>query len=431
MYEKYMKEGKLWGMQNDKYDYFPKQSLRYLENQTLSKSVSKLFPLLSLEGRRGSGKVKRFFDVDTLNPSKLSIKIKEAHEHVSSIDFELEVEELKPFIYALRVKEDSGKERSRIQNLKVKLCSSLDCSVEINQEKVNEIKLKYGESIIVDSIAYLVAEPYDISRKSLVVDPIISGILGEIFSTIVEVNIADSVARLATCPPPMRIDVLNQITSGTGRERLENANTYFKNPEIDEESITPNIPPKPVPPTPNISDLGTQSAPLVNKPSTVGPVSVSAEKPIIVSPSRHIKRRIKVNSKPLATSKHPQADADRSESVAMQFEIAHGRFPEPVSHFQGSDAYGCDILSFATEQDNRSFKSNPDKHLIARFIEAKGRTNEKAIVLEGNELKSAVDNKDKYYIYLVHEGEITGRFELVGNSKSIKYSGRRCIRKAV
>jgi hypothetical protein len=52
--------------------------------------------------------------------------------------------------------------------------------------------------------------------------------------------------------------------------------------------------------------------------------------------------------------------------------------------------------------------------LVERFIEVKGSVNSVgAVTLKGNELKCAQENRNKYFVYRVYEGEKTGVFELV------------------
>ncbi len=127
------------------------------------------------------------------------------------------------------------------------------------------------------------------------------------------------------------------------------------------------------------------------------------------------KRQLQVNPKPPGEGKRRKvADPDRAESVAEAFEEVRGKFPRPVSDQRGKDAFGCDLLSFGSEADRLRFESTGDTELIERYIEVKGSTRETGIiVLVGNELKSANEHRDKYFLYRVYEGEEHGKFEVV------------------
>ncbi|EPE93842.1 hypothetical protein RGCCGE502_33656 (plasmid) [Rhizobium grahamii CCGE 502] len=87
-----------------------------------------------------------------------------------------------------------------------------------------------------------------------------------------------------------------------------------------------------------------------------------------------------------------------AEQWAIFFEQREGRFPLQVSRLQGRDAYGCDCLSFATEQDLIAFKSDPKKlSLVERFIEVKSGT----VRLTPNEVTAAERQKNKYFVYRI------------------------------
>src|SRR5437763_840688 len=86
-------------------------------------------------------------------------------------------------------------------------------------------------------------------------------------------------------------------------------------------------------------------------------------------------------------------DGARCEQVTLLHETGQGRFPFPVGSMQGDQAFGCDVISFATEADHTEFQtmlrqgtsSNLEK--VVRFIEVKGRgTAAGPIALEGNQL---------------------------------------------
>jgi hypothetical protein len=108
-------------------------------------------------------------------------------------------------------------------------------------------------------------------------------------------------------------------------------------------------------------------------------------------------------------------DAKLCQDLAYLFEGAEGqeRYPLKVDHLQGSDYFGCDLLSFATQEDRDSFELTPNENLVQRFIEVKGRGSEKgSIGLEGNEFESSRRNVDRYYVYRVYK-KADGMFEVV------------------
>ena len=92
----------------------------------------------------------------------------------------------------------------------------------------------------------------------------------------------------------------------------------------------------------------------------------------------------------------------------MEFEEADDpiRYPLGVGQIMGYDGAGCDILSFATQQDKEKFASgdNRDPGKVVRFIEVKGRGSQTAEVeLRGNEKDAANRYADRYYIYRLYK----------------------------
>lgn len=141
-------------------------------------------------------------------------------------------------------------------------------------------------------------------------------------------------------------------------------------------------------------------------------MSISGGETITPSPPRHVSLRVKPNVAPNSTEiiRRPALSPDRSENVAMEFERGIGRFPEKVSHIQGSTAYGCDILIFHTNEDLQRFLANPDTRLIERFIEVKGSVNSDGeVTLKDNELRSAQLNRERYFLYRIYESDEAGK----------------------
>ena len=186
---RFLKEGEMWGSFGENKGYFPVTDLYYFDNHSLPESILSLFPSLDIDKRKGADKVKRIFGVEPFILSDAQIKMEEFEEHPFSDDFEKDLENLMPYIYALRVDEDSSRAKLRkLKKFKVILCRSAKCSIKISNEE-KEIILKEGESITVNSIAYLVVEPIEY-EKSLIKDEIIADTLGEIISNILRVELS-------------------------------------------------------------------------------------------------------------------------------------------------------------------------------------------------------------------------------------------------
>jgi hypothetical protein len=422
-YALFMREGKVLGHSGEKVDYFPIGDLYYFENPTLPESVLKQFPSLDLDRRRGAAKVKKLFGVEPFSLSAANITMKEFEEHPCSQDFKKEVDRLKPYIYALRVEEDSDRSELRsLKRLEVKLCRSAKCTIHVGEEE-KEIILHPSESIVVDSIVYLVAEPMEYDRP-FIRDEIIADALGDVITSILKVEIGGDIARLATCSNLRLRVLLDKLSGGSGEARLEKVEELMNLPLVEEDEFATPLPVAPPPFVATAPTLGQPPSEPESKkglnigirPDSVGPVSVSGGDEVEIVQPREIAQRVKINSKAHSEShtNRPLVNPDRAENLAVAFEEAQSRFPEKVSHFQGFEAYGCDILSFISKENLENFRSKPDMKLVERFIEVKGRvSNIGSVTLKGNELKCAQNNGKRFFLYRVYESEKSGEFELV------------------
>ncbi len=421
-YGEFMKKGKMLGRIKGELAYSPISKLFYVENITLPSNIAEHYPLLELDKRRGASKVEKLFGVEQLNRDKIQIEITHSEEHPTSQSFESEVDRLKPYIYALRVEEDTNRVNlSTLKRLKVKLCKSISVAVSISGER-REIDLTEGDSINIDTVAYLVSEPSDYSHFFLN-DEIIADALGEIISNILRVDVNNEIARLASCSSGKRDLLLDRIVGGSGKERMRKSKELLKTSEDKEEKENQFSKPSPWTPPPKDDEEELPEewpeedlAKGATKSDDIGSVSTRhLGTPVPLPKKKVVARRIQANPKSDRTPhSRKRVNPDRAENLALRFEQSQERYPVKVSHIRGFQAYGCDIISFKSEKDVASFKKKNDLDLVDRFIEVKGSTTEKgSVILGGNELCSAQAYRERFFVYRVYEEEDTGLFELI------------------
>lgn len=102
---------------------------------------------------------------------------------------------------------------------------------------------------------------------------------------------------------------------------------------------------------------------------------------------------------PNATDPHRAADA---EHWTAAFERANGRWPQLVAHLQGTRAFGCDYLTFDSEENRSAFLKNPTRmELVSRFIETKSGS----VRFSDNEWLAANNLGERYFIYRISFSE--------------------------
>lgn len=418
-HDEFMTSGKMFGKVKGVLNYYPISELFYVENITLPSNIAEQFPLLEVDKRRGASKIKKLFGVEQLTRDKIQIEIVHFEEHPVSQNFQSDIERLKPYIYALRVEADTNRANlSALKKMKIILCKSARVAVVVGGER-REIDFKEGDSINIDSVFYLISEPSDYSR-SFLEDEIIADALGEIVSNILKVDVNNEIARLSSCSSSKRDLLLDRLVGGSGKERMEKTKELFKTTKDKEEDFPEPSPWTPPPKTAEEeTPAETQAEDSIGggiKSDDVGDVEArDLGAPAPLASRKVVARRIQENPRAREGShSKKRVNPDRAENLAKSFEESQGRYAEKVSHIRGLQGYGCDILSFETQEDLDSFKINNNPDLVERFIEVKGSANEKGPVsLGGNELNSAKTHRENFFVYRVYEDEKTGFFELI------------------
>lgn len=427
-YEAFMEEGEMYGGIGEDKNYYPIKELFYVENNTLPDHIVKFFPLVDIDRRRGAKKVLTLFGIEQLTIDKIEIEIIETIEHKLNESFSYEFKRILPYIYALRVEEDSTqKELAQLKKLIIVLCNTVNCFIKVEENKEN-ISILPGKSIPDSNeknIIYLVANKninLTVKHKSIQ-DELIANAVGEIITNLFKVDISADIARIVSCSSENRKALLDQITGGSGQERLEQSikSLSLDNSELEDdlfyapepEPKEKEYPEEEVKTSKDDSDEFETGDNIEPKPNEVE--NVTAQE-VLHEPSipRKISKRISVSNKAPKSRRPPKVtNYIRGENLAIKFEEFQGRYPLKVSYLQGSDTYGCDILSFDSHEILSSFRESYSLDLVSRFIEVKSSTNNNgSIDLEGNELKRAQKSQQKYYLYRIFE-DGDGSFELV------------------
>lgn len=427
-YQKFVtnENGKMLGRLHNKVDYFTINKLFYVEDNNFPEYVLAHYPLLEMDKRRSATQIKKIFGIEPLTKDKVQIHVEVFELHPLLENLSAEVEKLKPYIYSLRIDEDSTESNLRdLKKLKIRLCKSGAASFLVEGER-RRVSLKNGDFINIQEEIFLVMDGC-YNSVSLLTNTLVADAFGVIITSIFDVNMVDSVSRLATCPMEDRDILLERLSGGSGLERLKKAQQALN--QIDEDIISDKDLFTPIPnePTRDIGNISEREQEIEdeedesddednvpNDHPSVGSVVVTAGGPITPSSKRKISRRIQLNSRPKPGKHKKKINPDKAEDLALRFEEEQGRVPKKISFFRGSDAYGCDFLSFKDEHDLAKFETDGNEELVERFIEVKGSSSRKgAVVLKGYELRSAEKYKEKYFIYRVFFDKDENLYELV------------------
>ena len=434
---RFMAEGLMWGAKNEEEKYYPVSELRYLDREGFPVGLIRKLALVDLPKRQGIDKVRNTFGVASLELDGLSQRITDFRQTPSSILINDRFQTAKPFLKKLRQSGSATAQHlGQLDKLKLIVCDSIKVTVSYEGAEY-DFEIPEWESVRLDDLLYVRCNMKENPSPDLLADA-----LGMAMANLFNLNDGDGFAKMFRCSPEDRHALLKRmcgedaISDDELRLASLGASSYWSGPIDPPQDQVQNGEPKGEDTQPNITD-DDQLAPETKTEKhseTSGALTISAvnTEPLPTSTLRTISIRRKAVSTRGASTSYTPADGDQAERIALEFEAADSapRFPIYVGNYTGSEAYGCDILSFSSQEDFDAFKNSTTRDLskVARFIEVKGRSDAAAkIELSGNELMAARNFHDRYYLYRIVEVE-KGLYDLtlLGNpvnaEGAIKYA---------
>ncbi|MEJ6981734.1 DUF3883 domain-containing protein [Pedobacter sp. P351] len=120
-YQKFLEEGKVLCTKGNATGYFPISESYYINTKNFGNNVLKRFPLIVVDKKRGSQKIRRIFGVQPLQNISFDI-IGQPELHSLNPLFEEEIARFKALVYALRIGTDKdGDIKSRVKRTKIHL----------------------------------------------------------------------------------------------------------------------------------------------------------------------------------------------------------------------------------------------------------------------------------------------------------------------
>ncbi|AZH26360.1 DUF3883 domain-containing protein [Haloplanus aerogenes] len=422
LYGEFVDGGEMLGIDDGTSNYYPVTELRYADSESIPTPITDEYPLLALDKRRGVSKVEQLFGVKGLSTSSIDISNIRDEPHPQKENFEAWIDDLKPFVYALRVDSDDDlTERNTIRDLEIVLCRSVTATASVGGDEF-EITLSEGEFLPDGSRVFLIPESVDSYQRLR--DDRLARLIGDVFADILDVDIGREILYLTTAND--RVDRLGVLLGDdAATERLRNAVERLDREVRKDTFPEPTAPdPEPVPEpeqTQNVTEeqeteAGDDGDNRQAEPNRITGITAEEGQLDPISGQTISIRRVGTGTQEQSSGgSRRTANPGRAETIAARFEEHENRFPLPVAHIQGNRGYGCDVLSFESQEDRSAFKSDPDVQLIDRHIEVKGSTSRKgAVTLSDNELAKAREQGDDYYLYRVYEGSTDSEgFELV------------------
>ncbi len=420
----FFETGKIWGKQQGQHGYFAIHELRYVDNEGLPEELLNRLAIAEIPHRSGTDKVKRLLGVNAIDRNEIQQKIVSFVPAGTGSDLDVHFQQAKPYFKALRENQSSQIQyRKELDKLRLELCTKLN--LEIRYQDV-------GCSFELNNWAWSIdADVLYIKTPNIVIDhqsDLLADVIGEALASIYRLANGGDFARLFRCSTKERLQLLGKMLGENISAEQLAALASKESVDLNHGGILANVP---VIQAPKIVESELPEKPSL-VPTPINPIGVDIEGEPISEPEGEPKKDGKLaiipipiqpksapNRRKLSVKKvsrtggggaisYTPVSGELCEMKVLEIEESFEtpRFPLWVGSYTGNLAFGCDILSFATEEAREQFRSreNRDLNLVERFIEVKGRKDKQAeIELRGNEKKAALEYGDKYYLYRISQ----------------------------
>ncbi|MEO2015507.1 MAG: DUF3883 domain-containing protein, partial [Fuerstiella sp.] len=405
--------------------YITHRETRYNANVTVPQVVESGIPLLDLPRRKSGKTVEQLLNVRSLSTKDIKIAVvSDKSEYDSrSEDANAFLRRCIPFVYALRLgkKLDEGmRERNLLKNVHLYVCHHLTVDVAIQGNDAERLDLnRPGDRITIDSNLYLVAEYNPGSPKTTRFWLAVAGLVAELLGT----DVAADVGTVLRCRSESEMkDVVEELLGQEAKEKIDEAHHRFEELFIqddNEEDASTWLPPEDDAGSPDDErddDAPSESEGSPTDEDEVVPPnqnedidSTKFEKTTGPEQGKRMRRKLVVKTPgggAAGGGNWPVATEDVTFPIVEAFELqdGDGRYVIDVSHLQGSEAFGCDLISVRSETLRQQIRQNRivNDSDVERFIEVKGRSSKTGEVeLTENEYRAAEKHRSCYYIYRV------------------------------
>lgn len=413
---RFLNTGTMWGTKAGVSKYYKIEDLHHADSDGLPKELLERLAIVALPHRVGSDKVKRIFGVKSIERLEIDQKLKEYSVAYTDENIDEYLQFVKPHFKSLRASQSSQKQYlSSLEKLRLVICNDISAEM-IYEGKHFSYDLPIWGWLVDSDILYIKVDPSNMLESD---SDLLADTIGSVMASIFRIADGGEFARLFRCKPKDRNTLLRRMR-GDKVEEIDMINPssedafgvlpdvgIIKEPVAASAPVAKEIAPeKPVVP---ISKAGSFHHGIVtNKPLEI--TQVIPDAPINVK-----KQKLRVQARTSGSTSsmnyingYQVTDGNFAESKVMEIEenFEPARYPLRVGQIVGSNSFGCDILSFDTEEKRDNFQNNKDRNWsqIDRFIEVKGRKHNSAeIELRGNEKTAAYKYKEKYFIYRLHK----------------------------
>ncbi|NOZ22053.1 MAG: DUF3883 domain-containing protein [Planctomycetes bacterium] len=421
----FLRSGKVWARYQGEGQFLPMAQVRYNANVTLPDAVVSRIALLDLPRRRSATAVKQLLDVKPLSSGEVALSVvqDDTEYDVHSEDANAFLRRCIPYIYALRLGkklDDDLRELRLLKQTSLYVCSRLAVRVSIEGQEPETLVLdRPKDRICIESQLYVVGEYDPAGAGATRFWLSVAGLMAEALGT----DVVAEVGGVLRCRSEREMkEVVEGLLGPEASEKLGEARSRFEDWDIPEEDEDLVITPA-GPESGQREDEDEDGGEETNEETTSETTSQDntdeedsgdeGEKDSrfkeTTPPDKPKKKRrlvIKRSGGGGGGGHGPIATEDVTFKIVEAFERqdGEGRAVIDVSHIHGSEGFGCDLISVASDAVKKKALEAEEiaEGEVMRFIEVKGRSSRTGEVeLTENEYRAAERLKDRYFLYRV------------------------------
>lgn len=396
-----------------------RDGVHYAQRDDLPSVARSHLKLIDLPTRLNAKHVLARFGVPALQKDALDLRIRKVDEVVDgeAATLRARFERAKIYILALRkALSPNGTHLRRFEALGLQVALRAEMELSINGVTVVEELEPWRHRLSQDSLMITI----DAAAEYEVIMALGLHAIADGFAELFELQSgADFVPYLTASTEALRRTHLQRALPSLDADELETLISGIDrvfdspfSPEVDAETLAAGPAPSPAKPpaqadslsgkngsvAPNgFSDDAEENAALQNIEVSIEPRPAPTN--ALGTGTRESRRTLRVAAPTGKLADQIDADPERAadaEHWTGAFERANGRWPLSVAHLQGTRAFGCDYLSFDSEEDRASFVTKPERiDLVSRFIETKSGS----VWFSDNEWIAASRLGELYFVY--------------------------------
>lgn len=145
-YKEFIEDGEIFCQKGTVTKYFPVDEARYIDTKVFGNNILGQFPLVLIDRKRGTQKVRKLFGVKPLENISFELQ-KHPELHFLNSEFNVEIQRFKGLVYTLRWQQDDNHQiRNRLKRLNIILCQNIEAEFVYNG-KNNKFELENFEFI--------------------------------------------------------------------------------------------------------------------------------------------------------------------------------------------------------------------------------------------------------------------------------------------